>query len=80
LILSFLSSLILHDFNRPDAQAAEIPAANGVGQVRSIARLYGEVATGGAALGLTDAAPDFTSGTTPGKVALREAPLHPGPG
>ncbi|MGX1027454.1 hypothetical protein RKD38_002135 [Streptomyces ambofaciens] len=40
-------------FNRPDVQAAEIPAANGVGQVRSIAKLYGEVATGRAALGLT---------------------------
>ncbi|WP_308408524.1 hypothetical protein [Streptomyces malaysiensis] len=39
-------------------QAAEIPAANGVGQVRSIVKLYGEVATGGAALGLTDATMD----------------------
>jgi CubicO group peptidase (beta-lactamase class C family) len=44
----------VENFNRPDVQAAEIPAANGVGQVRSIAKLYGEVATGGAALGLTD--------------------------
>src|SRR4051812_14072606 len=43
----------VENFNRPDVQAAEIPAGNGVGQVRSIARLYGEVAAGGAALGLT---------------------------
>ncbi|MEU4557507.1 serine hydrolase domain-containing protein [Actinoplanes sp. NPDC023936] len=39
--------------NRPDVQAAEIPAVNGIGEVRSIARLYGEAATGGAGLGLT---------------------------
>lgn len=45
----------VENFNRPDVQTAEIPAVNGVGQVRSIAKLYGEVATGGAALGLTDA-------------------------
>ena len=32
--------------------------AGPVGQVRSIVRLYGEVATGGAALGLTDASMD----------------------
>ncbi|MEU0923893.1 serine hydrolase domain-containing protein [Streptomyces malaysiensis] len=48
----------VENFNRPDVQAAEVPAANGVGQVRSIAKLYGEVATGGAALGLTDATMD----------------------
>ncbi|WP_220131324.1 serine hydrolase domain-containing protein [Streptomyces sp. PT12] len=48
----------VENFNRPDAQAAEIPAANGVGQVRSIAKLYGEVAAGGAALGLTGATMD----------------------
>ncbi|HWS36089.1 MAG TPA: serine hydrolase domain-containing protein [Actinoplanes sp.] len=39
--------------NRPDVQAAEIPAVNGIGQVRSIARLYSEAATGGTGLGLT---------------------------
>ncbi|MFD7065464.1 serine hydrolase domain-containing protein [Streptomyces sp. NPDC059906] len=39
-------------FNRPDVHAVEIPAANGIGEVRSIARLYGDAATGGKALGL----------------------------
>ncbi|GAA3396292.1 serine hydrolase domain-containing protein [Cryptosporangium minutisporangium] len=39
--------------NRPEVQAAEIPAVNGVGEVRSIARLYGDAATGGGGLGLT---------------------------
>jgi CubicO group peptidase (beta-lactamase class C family) len=41
------------NFNRPDVQAAEIPAANGIGRVESIARLYGHAATGGTELGLT---------------------------
>ncbi|SDT74678.1 serine hydrolase domain-containing protein [Actinoplanes derwentensis] len=41
------------NINRPDVQAAEIPAVNGIGQVGSIARLYGDAAAGGAGLGLT---------------------------
>lgn len=53
------------NFNRPDVQAAEIPAVNGVGQVRSIAELYGEMATGGAALGLTDASMDALRNAAP---------------
>jgi len=41
------------DVNRdPALRAVEIPAANGIGDARSIARLYGEFATGGQALGL----------------------------
>ncbi|WP_229067526.1 serine hydrolase domain-containing protein [Actinoplanes sp. DH11] len=46
------------NINRPDVQAAEIPAVNGIGSARSIARLYGEAATGGAGLGLTAATLD----------------------
>ncbi|GAA4949247.1 serine hydrolase domain-containing protein [Actinoplanes utahensis] len=41
------------NINRPDVQAAEIPAVNGIGDVRSIARLYGDAAAGGTGLGLT---------------------------
>ncbi|MEU8816221.1 serine hydrolase domain-containing protein [Actinoplanes sp. NPDC048796] len=41
------------NINRPEVQAAEIPAVNGIGEVRSIARLYGEAAIGGAGLGIT---------------------------
>lgn len=41
------------NINRPDVQAAEIPAVNGIGRVGSIARLYGEAASGGAGLGFT---------------------------
>jgi CubicO group peptidase (beta-lactamase class C family) len=33
----------------------ELPAANGTGEVRAIARAYGDAATGGAVLGLTPA-------------------------
>lgn len=41
------------DFNsRPDLLAVEIPAANGMGDARSIARLYSEFATGSPTLGV----------------------------
>jgi CubicO group peptidase (beta-lactamase class C family) len=42
------------DLNRPDFRAVEVPAGAGVGQVRGVARVYGELATGGATLGMTD--------------------------
>ena len=42
------------DINRiPWMRQVEIPSANGVGDARSLARLYGEFATGGAELGLS---------------------------
>jgi CubicO group peptidase (beta-lactamase class C family) len=37
-------------WNRRDFHAAEIPAANGIGAARSLARLYGRLATGGVPL------------------------------
>jgi CubicO group peptidase (beta-lactamase class C family) len=40
------------DFSRRDALAVEMASANGIGQVRSIAKLYGAFATGGAELDL----------------------------
>jgi CubicO group peptidase (beta-lactamase class C family) len=40
------------DLNRPDLRALEIPAGAGVGEVRGIARVYGELAVGGGALGI----------------------------
>jgi CubicO group peptidase (beta-lactamase class C family) len=43
----------IDNYNRPDLQRVELPAANGVGQVRAIAKLYGEAAVGGQKLGLT---------------------------
>ena len=40
------------DFSRRDALTVEMPSANGIGQVRSIAKLYGVFATGGTELGI----------------------------
>ena len=39
--------------NREDVRVVEIPAGNGIGNARAVARAYGWVATGGAELGLT---------------------------
>ncbi len=46
---------VIDNYNRPDVLAPEIPAANGTGEVRAVSRLYGELATGGPALGLDPA-------------------------
>jgi CubicO group peptidase (beta-lactamase class C family) len=40
------------NYNLPEVRALELPAANGTGQVKAIARAYGEAATGGHTLGL----------------------------
>lgn len=40
------------DLDRPDFRAVELPASNGIGQARAIARAYGVFATGGAELGI----------------------------
>jgi CubicO group peptidase (beta-lactamase class C family) len=39
-------------FNRRDVRAAQLPSVNGTGQIRSMARIYGALATGGSELGL----------------------------
>jgi CubicO group peptidase (beta-lactamase class C family) len=41
------------DLDRAEYRAVEIPAGGGIGQVRSIARTYSEMASGGAALGVS---------------------------
>lgn len=41
------------DLDRPAYRAVEIPAGGGIGQVRSIARAYSDLAAGGPELGLT---------------------------
>jgi CubicO group peptidase (beta-lactamase class C family) len=43
------------DLDQPKYRAVEIPAGNGIGQVRSIARAYSDLAAGGPDLGLTEA-------------------------
>jgi CubicO group peptidase (beta-lactamase class C family) len=39
-------------YNRPDVRTVEIPSVNGHGTADSVARLYGDAATGGAEIGL----------------------------
>jgi CubicO group peptidase (beta-lactamase class C family) len=41
------------DLDKPAYRAVEIPAGGGIGQVRSIARAYSDLASGGRGLGLT---------------------------
>ena len=43
----------MNDFNRDDVRTVEMPAANGIGDARSVAKAYGFAATGGHELGLT---------------------------
>ena len=42
----------MSSINRPDVLRLEFPSMNGVGEVRAIAKVYGELATGGSELGL----------------------------
>lgn len=42
------------DLNDSAFRAVEIPAANGIGEVRAVAKLYGDLATGGDRLGVVD--------------------------
>lgn len=45
--------LDLSGYNRIDVLRLELPAANGTGEPRAVAKAYGAVATGGAELGIT---------------------------
>jgi CubicO group peptidase (beta-lactamase class C family) len=40
------------NYNRPEVRRLELPASNGTGQVKAIAKAYGDAATGGRILGL----------------------------
>ncbi|WP_459194886.1 serine hydrolase domain-containing protein [Halosimplex sp. J119] len=53
--LNVLATSQPSDLNSPSFRAVEIPSANGIGTARSMARLYGDLATGGEALGLDEA-------------------------
>src|SRR5262249_11938239 len=43
----------LEDINRQELRTLEMPAVNGTGTVRSVAKLYGSVANGGSEIGMT---------------------------
>lgn len=64
-------------FNRDDLRVLEMPAVNGTATARSIAKLYGGAATGGAELGLTTATFDaLKSPAQPPTKGLRDKVLH----
>lgn len=48
----------MSSINRPEVLRLEFPSMNGVGEVRAIAKVYNELATGGAKLGLARATLD----------------------
>ena len=67
----------LDAYNREELRAVEIPAANGIGTARSVAKAYGCVATGGSDLGLTQSTLDALAepAIAPTK-GLRDKVLH----
>jgi CubicO group peptidase (beta-lactamase class C family) len=68
---------VLDNYNRADVQRLELPAANGTGQVRAVARLYGDAAIGGAKLGLDKATLDaLVQPAQPPRGGLRDVVLR----
>ena len=51
-------AMSMSSINRPDVLRLEFPSMNGVGEVRAVARVYSELATGGSELGLGSATID----------------------
>ena len=65
------------DLNMPEIRALEMPALGGVGQVRSIAKAYGVLATGGRELGITEVTLDaLTRSAAPPSLGIRDLVLH----
>ena len=65
------------DFNREEVRVVEMPASNGIGDARSIAKLYGSAATGGMEIGLTPTTLDDLKRTaTPPTKGLRDKVLQ----
>lgn len=67
----------LSTFNREDVRVVEIPAANGTGTAESVAKLYGDAATGGHEIGLTpEVFGDLTAPAVAPTKGLRDKVLH----
>ncbi|ORW02556.1 EstA family serine hydrolase [Mycobacterium kyorinense] len=65
------------DYNLEEMRTVEIPAANGIGTARSVAKAYGCVATGGADIGLTPTTLEaLTRPAVPPSGGLRDKVLH----
>ncbi len=64
------------DIGNPDFRGVEIPSANGIGEARAIARIYGCLATGGQELGITPRTwQELTAPPTSPQLGLRDAIL-----
>jgi CubicO group peptidase (beta-lactamase class C family) len=67
----------IDNYNRPELQRVELPAANGTGQVGAIAKLYSEAAVGGTKLGLSQSTLDALTGSaTAPRLGLRDEVLR----
>ena len=67
----------LEDINRAELQAVEMAAVNGTGTARSVAKLYGSVATGGSEIGMTTSTLNaLHTSPTPPLNGLRDKVLH----
>jgi CubicO group peptidase (beta-lactamase class C family) len=67
----------MHDFNRDELRIVEMPAANGTGTARAVAKLYGCAATGGSEIGLTPVTLEaLTKPAIPPTKGLRDKVLH----
>jgi CubicO group peptidase (beta-lactamase class C family) len=64
-------------FNRDEFRVPEMPAVNGTGTARAVARLYGSAATGGSEIGLNPSVlDDLKRPATPPAKGLRDRVLH----
>lgn len=64
------------DIGNPELRGVEIPSANGIGEARAIARIYGSLATGGHELGVTPRTwQELTAPATPPPLGLHDAIL-----
>ena len=64
------------DIGNPGLRDVEIPSANGIGEARAIARIYGSLATGGRELGITPRTwRELTAPATPPQLGVRDAIL-----
>src|SRR4029077_18272295 len=64
------------DIGNLELRGLEIPSANGIGEARAIARIYGSLATGGRELGIAPRTwQELTASVTPPPLGLHDAIL-----
>jgi CubicO group peptidase (beta-lactamase class C family) len=68
---------LMDNYNRPEVQALESPASNGIGEARAIARAYGSLATGGHELGIApETLAALSESARPPSQGTRDLVLH----